>query len=72
VFYSSVSLSECMFRVNHFQMSKIIDYQTQTECKYKCYEKMKLAITIVVVSAAGVAVVVVDVVGCCDGVFVKS
>ena len=33
---------------------------------------MKLAITIVVVSAAGVAVVVVDVVGCCDGVFVKS
>jgi len=33
---------------------------------------MKLAITVVVVSAAGVAVVVVDVVGCCDGVFVKS
>ena len=73
MFYSSVSLSECMFRVNHFQMSQIIDYQTQTECKYKCYEKMKLAITVVVVvSAAGVAVVVVDVVGCCDGVFVKS
>ena len=72
MFYSSVSLSKCVFRVNHFQMSQIIDYQTQTKCKYKCYEKMKLAITVVVVSAAGVAVVVVDVVGCCDGVFVKS